>query len=81
MLPSSPHVQQAYQEGIFPALQKLAPGHETLLIDSTTLDVGAAREVANVASSVGARMVDAPVSGGTSDGHHFLHAPSNDFVT
>lgn len=37
---------------------------ETLCIDSTTLDVKAARQVAADIIDSGAQMVDAPVSGG-----------------
>ena len=48
-------------------LQKLDAGltSETLFIDSTTLDVNVAREVASSVVNTGAQMVDAPVSGGT----------------
>ncbi|OCH95574.1 3-hydroxyisobutyrate dehydrogenase [Obba rivulosa] len=68
MLPSSPHVRSAYTEddGIVPALMKLSPesAKSTLCIDSTTLDVEAARQVAAHVAKTGAIMVDAPVSGG-----------------
>ncbi|EIW85379.1 3-hydroxyisobutyrate dehydrogenase [Coniophora puteana RWD-64-598 SS2] len=65
MLPSSPHVKTVYTEdgGILPTLHALA-SHHTLLIDSTTLDVDVARAVMRDAENAGAKMVDAPVSGG-----------------
>ena len=49
---------------IVPALAKLPSGEPTLLIDSTTLDIDVARDVAHKAEQAGAMMVDAPVSGG-----------------
>ena len=66
MLPSSPQVKHVYSQ-IIPVLQKLDAGltSETLFIDSTTLDVDIAREIASSVVNTGARMVDAPVSGGT----------------
>jgi 3-hydroxyisobutyrate dehydrogenase len=66
MLPSSPQVQAAYlgSAGIIAALRSL-PENDTLCIDSTTLDVQVARQVAHETISAGAQMVDAPVSGGT----------------
>lgn len=68
MLPSSPHVQSVYADagGILSALKTLRPEDvkETLCIDSTTLDVKAARQVAADIIDAGAQMVDAPVSGG-----------------
>lgn len=69
MLPSSPQVKSAYldsADAIVPALAKLANGEPTLLIDSTTLDIEVARDVAAKAEAAGAMMVDAPVSGGVS---------------
>jgi 3-hydroxyisobutyrate dehydrogenase len=68
MLPSSPQVRTVYSEpgGIIPALKSL-PAHvakDSLCIDSTTLDVGVARSVARDVGLTGAKMVDAPVSGG-----------------
>lgn len=68
MLPSSSEVQAVYAgpNGIMSALQSL-PGHgsdQTLLIDSTTLDVGVARRVASEVTCLKAHIVDAPVSGG-----------------
>jgi 3-hydroxyisobutyrate dehydrogenase len=68
MLPSSPQVRTVYSEpaGIIPALKSLPIplAKETLCIDSTTLDVGVARSVAREVNESGAKMVDAPVSGG-----------------
>lgn len=61
MLPAGSHVRSVYLDsgGI---LASAAPG--TLLIDSSTIDVPTAREVAGVAVDQGFEMVDAPVSGG-----------------
>lgn len=68
VLPSSPQVEQVYlgEGGIAEALQELDEDkrQESLFIDSTTLDQGAAKEVAARMSELGASMVDAPVSGG-----------------
>ena len=51
-------------DSIVPALTKLPKGEPTLCIDSTTLDVDVAREVAKSVEDAGAMMIDAPVSGG-----------------
>jgi len=61
MLPAGRHVREAYlgEDGI---LAQAAP--ESLLIDSSTIDVATAREVAEAAHDAGHLMVDAPVSGG-----------------
>jgi len=66
MLPSSPEVRTVYSEGIIPTLRRMPKEQisNTLCIDSTTLDVGVAKEVAADVFSTGAEMVDAPVSGG-----------------
>jgi 3-hydroxyisobutyrate dehydrogenase len=66
MLPSSPQVKSVYFGSIIPTLQKLnlEPSEGTLCIDSTTLDVNVAREVASSVIAAGAKMIDAPVSGG-----------------
>lgn len=66
MLPSSPQVKEVYNASIIPALQKLHsdPSAETFCVDATTLDVDIARNVASNVIKTGARMVDAPVSGG-----------------
>lgn len=68
MLPSSPQVKTVYTEsnGIIPTLLSLPQdvAQQTLCIDSTTLDVKIAREVATSLNDTGAQMVDAPVSGG-----------------
>jgi 3-hydroxyisobutyrate dehydrogenase len=61
MLPAGEHVRKVYlgDDGVLAAV---APG--TLLIDSSTIDVETARDVAQAASDRGLAMVDAPVSGG-----------------
>ncbi|KAJ4488403.1 3-hydroxyisobutyrate dehydrogenase [Lentinula aciculospora] len=66
MLPSSPQVLSVYNDGIIPTLRKLPAiqAHNTLCIDSTTLDVDVARSVAKYVTEAGSQMVDAPVSGG-----------------
>jgi 3-hydroxyisobutyrate dehydrogenase len=62
MLPASQHVRSVYlgKDGV---LAGAAPG--TLLIDSSTIDPHAAREVAAAAAQSGLTLLDAPVSGGT----------------
>lgn len=69
MLPSSPQVKSVYSGSIIPTLRKLKEDpsvpKDTLCIDSTTLDVDVARDVAARVAALGAQMVDAPVSGGT----------------
>lgn len=67
MLPSSPQVRTVYSDGIIPLLRRGPSGvaRNTLFIDSTTLDVNVAREVASDVIATGSQMVDAPVSGGT----------------
>ncbi|KAL5490203.1 hypothetical protein ACEPAI_5036 [Sanghuangporus weigelae] len=68
MLPSSPQVRTVYTgtHGVLSALRTLPPEDraQTLCIDSTTLDVEVARQVASEVINMGAQMVDAPVSGG-----------------
>ncbi len=61
MLPAGEQVRAAYlgEEGI---IARATPG--TSLIDSSTIDVSTAREVAAAAEAKGLLMVDAPVSGG-----------------
>ena len=59
MLPASKHVRDVYESAI---LTKARPG--TLVIDSSTIDVATAREVADAAAAKGLSAVDAPVSGG-----------------
>lgn len=61
MLPAGKHVREAYL-GDGGVIAKAASG--TLLIDSSTIDVATAREVAEAAAKAGLLMVDAPVSGG-----------------
>ena len=66
MLPSSPEVQNVYGEGVLPTLRRLTENQarSTLCIDSTTLDIIVAKNVAADVVSTGAQMVDATVSGG-----------------
>jgi 3-hydroxyisobutyrate dehydrogenase len=61
MLPAGEHVREAYagDEGV---IASVTP--DTLLIDSSTIDVATARAVAGAAQARGIDMVDAPVSGG-----------------
>ena len=61
MLPAGAHVREVYGApgGV---IASATPG--ALLIDSSTIDVATAREVAAVAAGKGFAMVDAPVSGG-----------------
>jgi 3-hydroxyisobutyrate dehydrogenase len=61
MLPAGEHVRQVYL-GEGGVLAAVTPG--TLLIDSSTIDVQTARDVARAAEGRGLDMVDAPVSGG-----------------
>lgn len=81
MLPSSPQVKHVYSQ-IIPVLQKLDAGltSETLFIDSTTLDVNVAREIASSVINAGAQMVDAPVSGGTRFVRMFWIPSKSNFV-
>jgi 3-hydroxyisobutyrate dehydrogenase len=61
MLPAGEQVREIYlgDDGVLAAVP-----HGTLLIDSSTIDVKTARDVAQAAQSRGFAMVDAPVSGG-----------------
>ena len=61
MVPDSPDVELVLEgpEGVFGAMQ---PG--TILIDTSTIAPGTARRLAERAASLGATMLDAPVSGG-----------------
>ncbi|MDY7218739.1 3-hydroxyisobutyrate dehydrogenase [Denitrificimonas sp. JX-1] len=63
MLPAAAHVKGVYlgDDGVIQQLRK-----PTLLIDCSTIDPHSAREVAQAAQEAGHRMLDAPVSGGTS---------------
>jgi len=63
MLPAGEQVRDVYlgPQGVLAAA---AP--RTLLIDSSTIDVDTAREVASAAEARGLPMIDAPVSGGVS---------------
>jgi len=61
MLPAGQHVRDVYlgPDGVLAAASP-----RTLLIDSSTIDVETAREVAGAAATSGFEMLDAPVSGG-----------------
>ena len=61
MVPDSPDVELVLEgpDGVFGAMQ---PG--TILIDTSTIAPGTARRLAERATSLGATMLDAPVSGG-----------------
>jgi 3-hydroxyisobutyrate dehydrogenase len=61
MLPAGKHVREVYlgAGGILGAVRP-----DTLLIDSSTIDVATAREVGAAAAQAGIPMIDAPVSGG-----------------
>jgi len=61
MVPDSPDVEQVLEgaNGVFTALQ---PG--TIIIDNSSIAPGVARRLAAQAKSLGAQMLDAPVSGG-----------------
>jgi 3-hydroxyisobutyrate dehydrogenase len=61
MLPAGEHVREVYH-GEGGVLAAVAPA--TLLIDSSTIDVETARQVAQAAQARGLAMIDAPVSGG-----------------
>lgn len=63
MLPKGDHVRSVYfgDGGILDAAAK-----ETLLIDSSTIDIDSAQAVHDAAAAAGFRFVDAPVSGGMS---------------
>jgi 3-hydroxyisobutyrate dehydrogenase len=61
MLPAGEQVRDVYL-GAGGVLASVAPA--TLLIDSSTIDVQTARDVAQAAQDKGLAMVDAPVSGG-----------------
>jgi len=60
MLPASKHVHDIYANQILANVDK-----NTLLIDCSTIDVGTAKAVSELAESHGLKMLDAPVSGGT----------------
>lgn len=71
MLPSSPQVNAVYlaEHGILQALRETPASSPFLAIDSTTLDVSTAKDVAQKITSASQSpgqisMVDAPVSGG-----------------
>jgi 2-hydroxy-3-oxopropionate reductase len=61
MVPDSPDVEQVLEgaNGVFSALQR-----GTIIIDNSSIAPGVARRLAAQALSLGAQMLDAPVSGG-----------------
>jgi 3-hydroxyisobutyrate dehydrogenase len=61
MLPAGKQVREVYlgRDGVL-----AAAAEDALLVDSSTIDVATAREVAQAAAGKGLAMVDAPVSGG-----------------
>ena len=61
MVPDSPDVEQVLEgaNGVFTALQR-----GTIIIDNSSIAPGVARRLAAKATSLGAQMLDAPVSGG-----------------
>jgi 2-hydroxy-3-oxopropionate reductase len=61
MLPDSPDVEQVLEgpDGVFSAIQP-----DTILIDSSSIAPAVARRLERRAAALGARMLDAPVSGG-----------------
>jgi 3-hydroxyisobutyrate dehydrogenase len=61
MLPAGQHVRDVY---LAPGGVLSSVGTGTLLIDSSTIDVATARDVAAAADNKGLAMLDAPVSGG-----------------
>lgn len=63
MLPKGQHVRSVYlgEGGIL-----ASASNETLLVDSSTIDIDSARTVHEAAAAAGFRFVDAPVSGGMS---------------
>ncbi|KAF8606441.1 3-hydroxyisobutyrate dehydrogenase [Ceratobasidium sp. AG-I] len=66
MLPSSPQVKDVYlgDKGILQGINERGQNKEAICIDSTTLDVDVAKDVAAKLEATGTSMVDAPVSGG-----------------
>eukprot|EP01038_Epipyxis_sp_PR26KG_P011111 gene11111-14913_t len=68
MLPATKHVAHTLQNeinGIFKFANK-----NTLIIDSSTIDPMASKELQSEAKRYGMRMIDAPVSGGTTGAAH-----------
>ena len=62
MLPAGKHVESVL-EGPDGVLAHLAP--DSLVVDSSTIDVATARRLHTTVTSAGCRFLDAPVSGGT----------------
>jgi 3-hydroxyisobutyrate dehydrogenase len=81
MLPSSPEVEEVYlgENGIREGLQALHGERrsESLLVDCTTLEQDVGKEVSKIIRGLGAEMIDAPVSGGSST----LQAPYHPSLT
>lgn len=65
MLPNGAIVKAVYADGV---LDNAQPG--ALFIDSSTIDVADARDVADIVQKKGHRAVDAPVSGGIVGAHN-----------
>ncbi|XP_046735791.1 3-hydroxyisobutyrate dehydrogenase, mitochondrial [Diprion similis] len=61
MLPSNQHVLDCYigEKGVLSSVKK-----DVLLVDSSTIDPSVSEQVSIAAKKIGARFVDAPVSGG-----------------
>jgi len=70
MLPSSPHVRDAYESAGGGVFHTAKPG--TLLIDCSTIDPTVSRVLATIAVGKKLRMIDAPVSGGVGEGRTLL---------
>ena len=70
MVPTSANVKEVYLgvNGVLSALQGLSSNEasNTLCIDESTIEQEESRKVSLAVKSVGADMIDAPVSGGTS---------------
>eukprot|EP00741_Cyanophora_paradoxa_P005618 tig00000912_g5446.t1 len=64
MLPSTPHVREAYCDPARGVLAGARAGRGALLVDCSTIEPGGARAIAQEAAARGFGMVDAPVSGG-----------------
>ena len=65
MLPEGRHVRSVYlgQDGILSGVRRSLP---PVLIDSSTIDIDTSKDVSKSCQEIGARFVDAPVSGGKS---------------
>jgi 3-hydroxyisobutyrate dehydrogenase len=65
MLPSNPHVLKVYLDAETGVLSESGVKPGSLLIDCSTCEPSISQEVATAAAERGAKLVDAPVSGGT----------------